>query len=117
MELVAGLSVTTKAVERTAEGIGADIEMRQQHELILHARTKDASRIRFWNPLVPGPNSQLPKRRRKVYTPQPQVSSLWVTARPFLKLGELSGTLVIGPEHSSCFTRRRQHLRRTRQLT
>jgi len=33
MELLAGLSVTTKAVERTAEGIGADIEMRQQCEL------------------------------------------------------------------------------------
>jgi hypothetical protein len=28
MELLAGLSVTTKAVERTAEAIGADIEMR-----------------------------------------------------------------------------------------
>jgi hypothetical protein len=33
MELLAGLSVTTKAVERTAEGIGADIERRQQGEL------------------------------------------------------------------------------------
>ena len=33
MELLAGLSVTTKAVERTAESIGADIEMRQQREL------------------------------------------------------------------------------------
>lgn len=33
MQLLAGLSVTTKAVERTAEAIGADIEMRQQHEL------------------------------------------------------------------------------------
>lgn len=33
MELLAGLSVTTKAVERTAEAIGADIEMRQQREL------------------------------------------------------------------------------------
>jgi hypothetical protein len=31
--LLAGLSVTTKAVERTAESIGADIEMRQQREL------------------------------------------------------------------------------------
>jgi hypothetical protein len=33
MELLAGLSVVTKAVERTAEAIGADIEMRQQREL------------------------------------------------------------------------------------
>ena len=33
MELLAGLSVTTKAVERTAEAIGADIEIRQQREL------------------------------------------------------------------------------------
>jgi len=33
MELLAGLTVTTKAVERTAEAIGADIEMRQQREL------------------------------------------------------------------------------------
>jgi hypothetical protein len=33
MELLAGLSVTTKAVERTAEAIGADIEIQQQHEL------------------------------------------------------------------------------------
>jgi hypothetical protein len=33
MELLAGLSVTTKAVERTSEAIGADIEMRQQREL------------------------------------------------------------------------------------
>jgi len=33
--LLAGLSVTTKAVERTAESIGADIEMRQQRELVL----------------------------------------------------------------------------------
>ena len=33
MELLAGLSVTTKAVERTAEAIGTDIEMRQQREL------------------------------------------------------------------------------------
>jgi hypothetical protein len=33
MELLAGLSVTTKAVERTAEGIGADIERRQQGKL------------------------------------------------------------------------------------
>ena len=33
VELLAGLFVTTKAVERTAEGIGADIEMRQQREL------------------------------------------------------------------------------------
>jgi hypothetical protein len=33
LELLAGLSVTTKAVERTAEAIGADIEIRQQHEL------------------------------------------------------------------------------------
>jgi len=33
MELLAGLSVTTKAVERAAEAIGADIEMRQQREL------------------------------------------------------------------------------------
>lgn len=33
MKLLAGLSVTTKAVERTAEGIGADIEIRQQREL------------------------------------------------------------------------------------
>ncbi len=33
MELLAGLSVTTKAVERTAEAIGEDIEARQQREL------------------------------------------------------------------------------------
>jgi hypothetical protein len=33
MKLLAGLSVTTKAVERTAEAIGEDIEVRQQHEL------------------------------------------------------------------------------------
>jgi hypothetical protein len=33
MELLAGLSVTTKAVERTAEAIGEDIEVGQQHEL------------------------------------------------------------------------------------
>ena len=33
MELLAGLSVTAKAVERTAEAMGADIEMRQQREL------------------------------------------------------------------------------------
>ena len=33
MELLAGLSVTTKAVERTAEAIGEDIEVRQQQEL------------------------------------------------------------------------------------
>jgi hypothetical protein len=33
MELLAGLSLTTKAVERTAEAIGEDIEVRQQHEL------------------------------------------------------------------------------------
>ena len=33
MELLADLSVTTKAVERTAEAIGEDIEVRQQHEL------------------------------------------------------------------------------------
>jgi hypothetical protein len=33
MELLAGLSITTKAVERTAEAIGEDIEVRQQHEL------------------------------------------------------------------------------------
>jgi hypothetical protein len=32
-ELLAGLSVTTKAVERTAEAIGEDIEVRQQREL------------------------------------------------------------------------------------
>jgi hypothetical protein len=32
MELLAGLSVTTKAVERTAEAIGEDIEVRQQQE-------------------------------------------------------------------------------------
>ncbi len=35
MELLAGLSVTTKAVERTAEAIGADIETRQQREQAL----------------------------------------------------------------------------------
>src|SRR5207302_9840905 len=34
MEPLAGLSVTTKAVERTAEAIGADIERRQQRELV-----------------------------------------------------------------------------------
>jgi hypothetical protein len=33
MELLAGLSLTTKAVERTAEAVGADIEVRQQGEL------------------------------------------------------------------------------------
>jgi hypothetical protein len=32
MRLLAGLSVTTKAVERTAEAIGADIEARQQRQ-------------------------------------------------------------------------------------
>ncbi len=33
MELLAGITVTTKAVERTAEAIGADIERQQQREL------------------------------------------------------------------------------------
>ena len=33
MELLAGLSITSKAVERTAEAIGEDIEVRQQREL------------------------------------------------------------------------------------
>jgi hypothetical protein len=33
LKLLAGLTVTTKAVERTAEAIGADIERRQQQEL------------------------------------------------------------------------------------
>jgi len=33
MELLAGLSVSTKAVERTAEAIGGDIAVRQQREL------------------------------------------------------------------------------------
>jgi hypothetical protein len=33
MEFLAGLSVSTKAVERTAEAIGEDIEVRQQREL------------------------------------------------------------------------------------
>jgi hypothetical protein len=33
MELLAGLSVTTKAVERTTEAIGEDVEVRQQREL------------------------------------------------------------------------------------
>jgi hypothetical protein len=33
MKLLAGLTVTTKAVERTAEAIGADIEVRQQQQL------------------------------------------------------------------------------------
>lgn len=33
MELLAGLSVTSKAVERTAEAIGEDIEVGQQREL------------------------------------------------------------------------------------
>jgi hypothetical protein len=33
LELLAGLSLTIKAVERTAEAIGEDIEVRQQHEL------------------------------------------------------------------------------------
>jgi hypothetical protein len=33
MELLAGLSLSTKAVERTAEAIGEDIEVRQQREL------------------------------------------------------------------------------------
>ena len=32
-ELLAGLSVTTKAVERTAEAIGEEIEVRQPREL------------------------------------------------------------------------------------
>jgi hypothetical protein len=33
MELLAGLSITTKAVERTAEAIGEDIEVGQQSDL------------------------------------------------------------------------------------
>ena len=33
MELLAGIKVTTKAVERQAEAIGADIETRQQAEI------------------------------------------------------------------------------------
>jgi hypothetical protein len=33
LKLLAGLTVTTKTVERTAEAIGADIELRQQREL------------------------------------------------------------------------------------
>lgn len=33
MELLAGLSVTTKAVERTAEGVGQEIEVGQQQQL------------------------------------------------------------------------------------
>jgi hypothetical protein len=33
LQLLAGLTVNTKAVERTAEGIGEDIEQRQQQEL------------------------------------------------------------------------------------
>ena len=33
MELLAGLLITTKAVERTAEAIGADIEIREQRQL------------------------------------------------------------------------------------
>lgn len=47
MELLAGLSVTTKAVERTAEAIGADIEMRQQGEL------KQALQLNLAIPLGP----------------------------------------------------------------
>ena len=33
IELLAGLSITTKSVERTAEAIGADIEVREQRQL------------------------------------------------------------------------------------
>jgi hypothetical protein len=33
MELLTGLTVTTKAVERTAEAIGEDIEVHQQRAL------------------------------------------------------------------------------------
>ena len=47
MELLAGLSVTTKAVERTAEAIGADIEVHQQREL------EQALQLRLPIPLGP----------------------------------------------------------------
>jgi hypothetical protein len=48
MELLAGLSVTTKAVERTAEAIGEDIEVRQQREL------QQALQLELPIPLGPG---------------------------------------------------------------
>jgi len=47
MELLAGLSVTTKAVERTAEAIGEDIERHQQREL------KQAMQLELPIPLGP----------------------------------------------------------------
>lgn len=47
MKLLAGLTVTTKAVERTAEAIGADIEARQQAQL------KSAMQLNLPIPLGP----------------------------------------------------------------
>ena len=47
LKLLAGLSVTTKTVERTAEAIGADIERRQQPE------RKQALQLELPIPLVP----------------------------------------------------------------
>jgi hypothetical protein len=47
MEVLAGLSVTSKAVERTAEAIGEDIEARQQREL------KQARQLELPIPMVP----------------------------------------------------------------
>jgi hypothetical protein len=47
MEVLAGLSVTSKAVERTAEAIGEDIEARQQREL------KQARQLELPIPIVP----------------------------------------------------------------
>jgi hypothetical protein len=47
LTLLAGLSVTTKTVERTAEAIGADIERRQQQE------RKRAMQLELPIPLVP----------------------------------------------------------------
>ena len=47
LKLLAGLSVTTKTVERTAEAIGADIERRQQQE------RKQAMQLELPIPLVP----------------------------------------------------------------
>jgi hypothetical protein len=47
LTLLAGLPVTTKTVERTAEAIGADIERRQQQE------RKQAMQLELPIPLVP----------------------------------------------------------------
>ena len=47
LKLLAGLSVTTKTVERTAEAIGADIERGQQQE------RKRAMQLELPIPIVP----------------------------------------------------------------